>query len=141
MPPQVVLDTNVVFSALYSRLGSSFVILNQVSAGRFGIHLSVPLFLQYEDVLKRRADALGMELSDIGIVLDRLCAVAEFHRIHYLWRPLLSDKKDDLVLELAVAARCSHIVTHNLRDFRGTESFGVEVISPLEFKRLLGDDK
>jgi predicted nucleic acid-binding protein len=140
MAPQVVLDTNVLFSALYSRLGSSFVILNQVSAGRFGVHLSVPLLLQYEDVLKRRADALGLDLPDIEIFIDRVCAVADFHEIHYLWRPFLSDRKDDLVLELAVAARCSHIVTHNVRDFRGAESFGIKVLSPVEFRRTLGDE-
>jgi predicted nucleic acid-binding protein len=140
MPPQVVLDTNVLFSALHLRLGSSFVILNQISAGRFGLHLSVPLLLQYEDVLKRNADVLMLDLSDIEIFIGRLCAVAAFHEIYYLWRPILSDRKDDLVLELAVAARCSHIVTHNVRDFRGAKSFGIRVMSPVEFRRTLGDE-
>nr|WP_276569026.1 PIN domain-containing protein [Thiocapsa imhoffii] len=37
--------------------------------------------------------------------------------IHYRWRPALADPDDDFVLELAVAAGCRYIVTHNLRDF------------------------
>jgi len=140
LPPQIVLDTNVLFSALNSRLGSSFVILNRVSAGRIGFHLSVPLLLQYEDVLKRSAGKLGMDLGDMDTVIDRLCTVATYHEIYYLWRPFLTDRKDDLVLELAVAARCSHIVTHNVRDFHGAESFGIKVLSPVEFRRTLGDE-
>ncbi len=100
----------------------------------------MPLLLQYEDVLKRSAGKLGLDLADIDAVIDRLCAVATYHEIYYLWRPFLSDRKDDLVLELAVAARCSHIVTHNVRDFHGAESFGIKALSPVEFKRILGDE-
>jgi hypothetical protein len=36
--------------------------------------------------------------------------------IHFLWRPFLADADDDLVLELASAAGCRHIVTHNVND-------------------------
>lgn len=46
MSPQIVLDTNVLYSGVYSRLGASFAILNQISAGKITIHLSVPLLLQ-----------------------------------------------------------------------------------------------
>ncbi|NEX15795.1 MAG: twitching motility protein PilT [Halochromatium sp.] len=42
----------------------------------------------------------------------------------------LADPDDDFVLELAVAASCRYIVTHNLRDFRGVERWGVEPIPP-----------
>jgi predicted nucleic acid-binding protein len=53
--------------------------------------------------------------------------------IHFLWRPQLSDPKDDHVLELAVAAGGADIVTHNVKDFKGASSFGVRVIKPSEF--------
>jgi hypothetical protein len=35
--------------------------------------------------------------------------------------------------ELAVAAGCSHIITHNTRDFRGSERFGIHALTPGEF--------
>jgi len=68
-----------------------------------------------------------------------LCSIALRHRIHYLWRPVLPDPKDDMVLEVAVAGRCESIVTFNERDFRGTERFGIRVITPLAFLREIGE--
>ena len=44
---------------------------------------------------------------------------------------------DEFVLELAVAAGCRVIVTHNTRDFKGAERFGISVITPGEFLVLL----
>lgn len=44
-----------------------------------------------------------------------------------------------MVLELAVAARCNAIVTHNVQDFEGLERFGLEVYTPGAFLALLGE--
>ncbi len=38
---------------------------------------------------------------------------------------------------LAFAAGCRHIVTHNLRDFDGSEQLGVPALSPREFLDLI----
>lgn len=46
--------------------------------------------------------------------------------------------RDELVLELAVAAGCSHLVTYNVRDFAGAERFGVTVIRPSAYLRTIG---
>jgi predicted nucleic acid-binding protein len=54
-------------------------------------------------------------------------------RIHFLWRPTLSDPGDEFVLELAVAAGCKVIVTHSTKDFRGAERFGITIVTPGEF--------
>jgi len=51
--------------------------------------------------------------------LRRLASYARAQDIHYLWRPFLPDPDDDMVLELAFAANCDFIVTHNTGDFRG----------------------
>ena len=59
-------------------------------------------------------------------------------QIFFLWRPLLPDPKDDLLLELAVAGGCEAIVTHNIRDFAGAEVFGVGVLAPAAFLRRIG---
>jgi len=55
-----------------------------------------------------------------------------------LWRPYLRDPKDEFVLELAVAANCEYIISFNKKDFRGTEKFGIEVVTPAEFLKYIG---
>ena len=137
MRPQIVLDTNVLFAGLYSRTGASFVLLDQLYQHRVDIHLSVPLVLEYEDVLKRDASRLGLTDADVDAAINALCSIGKHHDIHYLWRPFLTDPKDDLVLELAVASRCP-IITHNLRDFAGTKIFGIQVLTPVQFLRKIG---
>jgi len=59
--------------------------------------------------------------------------------VFYLWRPTLRDPKDDLVLEVAVAAGCEGIVTFNERDFAGAERFGLRVMPPGELLVEIGE--
>jgi predicted nucleic acid-binding protein len=59
-------------------------------------------------------------------------------QIFFLWRPFLRDPKDDMVLELAVKAGCQSIITYNTRDFTGVEQFGLNLLKPSEFLRLIG---
>lgn len=140
MPHQVVLDTNVLVAALRSRRGASFALLSRVGTpgAGFDIHVSVPLVFEYEAVLRRHAAALGLGHDDVDDTLDYLCAVAAHHRIYFLWRPVLRDPRDDMVLEVAVEARADRIVTFNVRDFAGAERFGVKVVTPRELLRTLG---
>ena len=69
-------------------------------------------------------------------MLDKLCALADFQAVYFLWRPCLPDANDDMVLELAVAAQVPRIVTFNARDFGPASRFGIEIVAP---KRMLED--
>jgi predicted nucleic acid-binding protein len=51
--------------------------------------------------------------------------------------PELPDPDDEFVLELAFVARCDFIVTHNVRDLRAAERFGIRVVTPGEFLRTM----
>lgn len=135
----IVIDTNVLAAALQSNRGASYKLLMLVNSGKFTIHVSVPLVLEYEDVAKRLLENIPLTEQDIDNILDYLCAVAQQHQIFYLWRPLLKDPKDDMVLELAVTASCEFIVTYNKRDFQGAESFGLRVVTPKEFLEEIGE--
>ena len=137
MAPNIVLDTNVIIDALRSRRGASNKLLSLVGTQRFEIHDSVALILEYEEVLQRQRNELGLSEDEISVFIDSLCAMAHHHQIYFLWRPYLSDVNDDLVLELAVSANCEYILTHNVRDFRGSERFGVQAITPKEFLQII----
>ena len=135
--PLVVLDTNVVVSALRSQDGCAFQVLPATGGGSFDIAISVPLVLEYEAALLAQRVATITE-SDVRAVLDYLCAEGYQQPVFFLWRPMLRDPKDDMVLELAVAAQCVAVVTYNTRDFAGADRFGVAVWTPADLLRKVG---
>lgn len=137
MQPLVILDTNVLVAATRSRRGASFALLSRVGGREFKIAVSVPLVLEYEYAMLNHRKESGLSEAEIGAILDYLCLTAEHQEIFFLWRPGLRDPKDDMVLELAVAAEADAIVTHNTRDFAGASEFGVTVLTPLEFLESL----
>ncbi len=69
--------------------------------------------------------------------LRYLASHAHLQEVHFHWRPFLNDADDDLALELAFAAGCRSIVTHKVRDFRGSEQFGVTALTPGDFLHVL----
>jgi len=135
--PQIVIDTNVLVSALRSRDGYAFRLLELLGRDKFTVHLSVPLLMEYEEVLNRELPNLPVSQAVVDDVLDYLCEVAEAHEIFFLWRPFLRDPDDDMVLEVAVKAMCDFIVTFNKRDFVGVEQFTLQVMTPSEFLKRI----
>lgn len=119
--PNIVIDTNVVIAALRSKKGASNKLLSLVGTSKFEIHDSVALILEYEDVIQRQRTELGLSQGEISIFINSLCSMAHHHKIHFQWRPFLTDVNDELVLELAVSANCEYILTHNITDFTGSE--------------------
>lgn len=137
--PDVVIDTNIFISAQRSKRGASSKLISLVGTGCFEMHISVPLILEYEEVLLRQRKELGLTQRDIADVIDAACHLGVPHDIHFLWRPYLRDEKDHLVMEVAVAAECDFIVTYNKRDFSGVEKFGIEVLDAREFLQIIGE--
>ena len=134
---QIVIDTNVVYSALRSRRGASFRLFTLLHSGKFEINLSVPLVLEYEDVLKRKQPTLSISNQQIEQFLDYLCRIGNCHDVYYLWRPILRDPGDDLILELAVRAGCKYIVTYNKADFSGVNEFGIQAVTAREYLKII----
>ena len=137
--PNVVIDTNVIIAALRSKKGASNKLLELIGTSKFEIHDSVALILEYEDVIQRQRTKLGLSQDDVSVFIDSLCSMAHHHKIYFLWRPSLPDVNDELVLELAVSANCEYILTHNIKDFKGTEKFGIKAITPKEFLQVISE--
>jgi len=134
---RVVIDTNVLFSALRSRRGASFRVLQKLGSPQFQPVVSPPLCLEYEDVLRRPGLLPGYTAQDIDDFLDYFLSECMECRIYFLWRPRLPDPKDDLILELALAASAPIIVTHNTRHFEGVDSLGIRAVTPGDFLGML----
>ena len=138
MAMKIVLDTNVLVAALRSRRGASFKLLGMLDCDRLEVSISVPLFLEYEDAASRLIQEGGLTAADVEGVLDYIAAIARHQRIFYLWRPVLRDPDDEMVLEVAVAGQCEAIVTYNKADFAGAEQFGLRTMTPRELLVELG---
>ena len=133
------MDTNVLVAALRSRRGASYRLLQMIDDPRLEVQLSSALFYEYQEVAEREAASFWVDPSKVNDVLDYICARAHTLAIYYSWRPTLPDPDDDMILELAVAAGASYVVTHNRRDFAGSERFGIEAIGPRDLLMKMGE--
>lgn len=138
---KIIIDTNVIVSALKSRKGYSFKLLSIIDDERFHVSVSVPLILEYEDAIIREKTKIELGKEDIDAIIDYICYAGKKREIYYLWRPYLKDPKDDMILELAVESESDTIITFNKNDFNGVDKFGIKVLTPKEFLRKIGDIK
>lgn len=142
MMKRVVLDTNVLVAAGRSRHGAAFALLRALQAGKFRLLASVPMFLEYEAVLKRpeQLAAGGRSAAMVDGFLDALAGWTEPVHLYYLWRPQLRDPADEMVLETALNGRAEALVTFNVNDFAPAQRFALPVLKPTVFLRLLNEE-
>ncbi|MDE0150676.1 MAG: putative toxin-antitoxin system toxin component, PIN family [Rhodospirillaceae bacterium] len=123
MVRRIVVDTNILVSAILSPDGAAREVLRRCLTGRYRPLIGNALFLEYEDVLSREklfaAAPVGPE--DREALLDAFLGACQWIEIVFLWRPNLPDEADNHPVELAVAGNAEAIVTHNARDLAAGE--------------------
>ncbi len=132
---RVVIDTSVVTAGLRSRSGAGNAVLRLVAERRLILLATPPLFLEYEDVLKRPEHRLahGLTPEQIEEFLAELAALVEPVEVHFQWRPQVRDPSDEMVLEAAINGRADALVTYNVADFElAGERFHIPVIRPAD---------
>jgi putative PIN family toxin of toxin-antitoxin system len=130
---RVVLDTSIIVAALRTRHGAANAVLRLVAKRRLVALATPPLFLEYEDVLKRPEQQLihGLAADAVDRLLAELAALLEPVEIHFRWRPQARDPSDEMVLEAAINGSADALVTYNVADFRSAgERFGIPVVRP-----------
>jgi len=136
---KIVIDTNIIVSSLRSKRGYSYKLFSIIDDERIKVFISIPVVLEYEDAIKREKSNIRFKKSEIDDFLDFICLIGEQRKIHYLWRPFLKDRKDDMFLELAVESESDFIITFNQKDFVGVEKFGIKILTPKEFLKVIGE--
>lgn len=94
---------------------------------------SVPLFIEYEAkcTAPEHLTTAGLTQLQSQMFLDGIAAIVQPVKTQYLWRPMLHDPNDEMVLEIAVNGGADAIVTFNLKDYGAVpETFNIEVIKP-----------
>ena len=137
----ITIDTNVIFSALYSNKGASFKILDMVLNEKIKLAISAQTYFEYYDVLMREKnrDVLNLTIEEIEDFLDLLAMLAQKQNIYFLLRPNLKDEKDNIFVECAFASNSSYLVTSNIKDFKQNQlkNLNFEVITPNKFFKNL----
>jgi putative PIN family toxin of toxin-antitoxin system len=137
---RVIIDSNVIVTALRSSAGASGELLRLAYLGKFKVLATPALFLEYEEVLKRAEQMLahGLNEKQVDRFLQALAGMIEPVEVSYQWRPQLSDAADEMVLEAAVNGRASVIATFNERHFLPVAPmFGIKTMRPADLVRTL----
>jgi putative PIN family toxin of toxin-antitoxin system len=137
---RLVLDTNVIVTAMRSPKGASAALLMAARRDKIKILANVALALEYEATCHRAEHGIAAELrpAQVSIFVDAVIAMAEPVETHFLWRPQLRDPADEMVLEAAANGQASAIVTFNSQDFGDVPlQFGIEVLSPVDALRRI----
>jgi len=136
----ITLDTNVLFSSLYSSSGASHQILKLILDEKLQVAISTPVYFEYYDVLTRTENLqkINLTINEIEDVLDLIALLAKKYSIYFLLRPNLSDEKDNMFVECAFASNSQYLITSNIRDFQRAElkGFSFYVITPGDFLKI-----
>ena len=134
MVQRIVVDTNVLVSAILSPDGAAREVLRRCLTGAARPLIGNALFLEYEDVLSREELFVSAPIGpeDRTALLDAVLGVCQWINISYLWRPNLRDESDNHLVELAVAGNAAWILTGNTRDIEAGELIfgGFRVATP-----------
>jgi putative PIN family toxin of toxin-antitoxin system len=132
---RAVIDTNVLVSALFSRRGAANHVFSAAADGAFVVLAPPPLFLEYEEVLKRPEHRLrhGPDLGQVDTLLRSLATITEPVDVRFVWRPQLRDPDDEMVLEAAINGSADVIATYNVAGFGAAVRFGLRIAAPQDF--------
>ena len=132
---RVVIDTNVVVSAVINPNGTPARVLNAVLSGRLMLLYDERILAEYRGVLLR--PVFGFNRADVDALLDFL----ELSGMLLAGQELpvdLPDATDLPFLEVAVAGQADALITGNIRHFRPRRGRReVRIMSPAEFMRDL----
>jgi uncharacterized protein len=131
---RVVLDTNVLASALIRRQGVAGLILHYLRDGRFSLVYSVPLMVELVEVLSRPKiqQKYHIQIDDITAIINLIRLRGE------LVTPTKQisacrDPKDNHLLEAAVEGKADVIVTGDLDLLDMSEFSSIPILRVSEF--------
>ncbi|MDR1951036.1 MAG: putative toxin-antitoxin system toxin component, PIN family [Bacteroidales bacterium] len=129
----VILDTNVLVSALIQKSFPHYIVFDYLLDERVNLHLSSELMSEYREVLTRQKFAKidGFQ-NNAEIVLSRFEKIATFYKPKNRL-DIIKDKSDNKLLELADESNANFLITGNSADFTMTKYKETHILSPRSF--------
>jgi uncharacterized protein len=139
-PPLIVLDTDVVVTALIGREdASSYRVVHAAETGEVRLALSDAFLREVVEVVKRR-EVLIAATGGVGRAFEvalNLGVMGNLHRVQRLDWPSIPDPKDGWMLDLAWAAGADYIVAWDPHLTGADIPFPIEVVEPPQLLRVI----
>jgi predicted nucleic acid-binding protein len=135
--PRVFVDSDVLFAGSASAEGASHLILQLAELGLIDAYISDQV---REEVTRNLIDKLPSALPAMRTIIELSCHVVpdpESEAVAEITAQRSAHVKDAPILAAALAARCSWLVTFNVRHFRS--GVGMQVVTPGQFIARLRD--
>jgi hypothetical protein len=130
---KIIIDTNILVSALIQRSYPYFIIYNYAFENLVEVCLSDELLEEYLDVIHRPKFARYPDfLRNAGLVLNYMNKNAKKYNPQTTV-DAIKDKDDNMLLELALEAKADFIITGNTNDFVMPEFEGTKIVTPKEY--------
>ena len=130
---KIIIDTNVIVSALIQK-GFPYKIINDFFIeGKINLCVSEELMREYYDVLRRPKFAT---YPDFTARAESILAEIETRATMYVPQislDLLTDKDDNMILELADVCNADFIITGNTNDFTMSAYKNTKIVTPKDF--------
>lgn len=110
---RVVVDTNILVSALLSPKGAAFQVVSDMLDGKYDVFICTEIFREYEDVLHR--DKFGLDTEIIEYLLD-------WFRDNAVWVEVtesnipIPDEKDRVFFDVAKCCKAK-LFTGNIKHY------------------------
>jgi len=130
---KLILDTNVIVSALISSSIPSKILYELVLTRKVEICLSEEVLAKYVEVLNRdKFSKFANFKIKAQVVLNRLREIATFYQTDRKIE-VLTDTSDNKFLELAAVSSADYLTTGNTLDFTITEFEYTKILTPREY--------
>lgn len=113
---QVVIDTNIIVSALLNTKGSCYVFLDRVFAGTYDVVVSEDIISEYDDVLRR--SQFGFDKEDVDFIIKWFrdnALMVEVNENSYRPDEVIDEK--DIPFYVTAKATKSRLVTGNIKHY------------------------
>jgi len=130
---KVIIDTNVLVSALIQRSYPYFILYNYVLENLIELCISDEIFEEYLEVLNRPKFSKYPDfMNKAEFVLAQIEIIATKYHPKERFK-IISDLDDNKFLELAFEAKADFVITGNTNDFTMSDFRETKIISPKEF--------
>jgi uncharacterized protein len=130
---KLILDTNVIVSALISNSLPTMILYKLVLTEKVETCLSDEIFSEYVEVMNRgKFIKYANFKTKADVVLNKLREISIFYKTDRKIE-VLTDTSDNKFLELAAVSSADYLITGNTLDFQITEFEYTRILTPREY--------